>query len=362
LAAIYVTKSTKVSIGRFIWHSAQIIKSGVFTNNGSRVRTLEEKLRTKFGLREVVLMNNGTTPLLFMMAQLPVGSKVLTTPYSFVATSAAIKAMGHIPVFVDVDIETGAVDLDLVKLALQQNRVNAMLFTHVYGFPGPVRELESLSKEHNIPLYFDGAHALGVTVEGTPLLNFGDASSVSFHATKLLSCGEGGALMTTSKDLADKARRWINFGIREGLQVDLGINGKMSELQASLGLSTYPYVIKEIRRRKALWQLYKSRLAHINLVFMQSPNYSYFPVLFPDSNSREKFVDLLGNEKIFPRKYFSPSLDTLEYLEGFDASTTSKSRSIAERVVCLPSGRDVKELTIQKILRAAEVSTNNKRI
>lgn len=359
LGEINVTKSTKVSIGRLIWHTALVVKSGVFSNNGSRVRKLEEKLRSQFGLKHVVLMNNGTTPLLFMMAQLPPGSKVLTTPYSFVATSAAIKVMGHVPVFVDVATENGAVDLDLVKMALKEHRVHAMLFTHVYGFPGAVRELESLSRDHNIPLFFDGAHAISVEMEGVPILNFGNASSVSFHATKLLSCGEGGALITSSNELADKARRWINFGISEGLQVDLGVNGKMSELQACLGLSTFPYVKKEIRRRKGLWKIYYSRLAKLNLTLMRSPNFSYFPVLFPDKESREIFMEQLKNEKIFPRKYFAPSLDTLDYLYALEGSPVLNSKDLADRVVCVPSGRDVKRRTVSRIFKAAEVSTNH---
>jgi dTDP-4-amino-4,6-dideoxygalactose transaminase len=333
-----------------------VLSSGVFTNYGSRVRKLEEKLKSEFDFRHVVLMNNGTTPLLFMMSQLPPGSNVLTTPYSFVATSAAIKSMGHVPVFVDVVKDTGAVDLDLVKLALKQHQIQAMLFTHVYGFPGAVLELEMLSRDHNIPLFFDGAHAISVNMEGTSLLNFGDASSVSFHATKLLSCGEGGALITSSMDLAEKARRWINFGIKEGLQVDLGVNGKMSELQACLGLSTLPFVNKEISRRKALWQIFKSRLENFNLKFMESPNYSYFPVLFPDKLSREIFLDLLRNEEIFPRKYFSPSLDSLNYLDGLDGSPILYSKDLAERVVCLPSGRDVNRRAVSKISKAVQES------
>jgi dTDP-4-amino-4,6-dideoxygalactose transaminase len=362
LGKINVTKSTRVSTCRLIWHGMQVLKSGVFTNYGSRVKKLEEKLRTEFGLSHVVLMNNGTTPLLFMMAQLPPGSKVLTTSFSFVATSAAIKAMGHVPVFVDVDKATGSVDFELVRLALSKQRVQAMLFTHVYGFPGAVRELESLARESNIPLFFDGAHAVGVSLEGSSLLNFGTASSVSFHATKLVSCGEGGALVTSSKHMADKARRWINFGIADGLQVDLGINGKMSELQACLGLSTLPFLPQEIRRRKRLFNKFKKELQLLNLFFMASPNYSYFPVMFPDNESREKFIKLLDNEKIVPRKYFSPSLETFDFLDGQDASPIFNSKDISERVVCLPSGRDVSGRTVSRIVKAAELSTKHNRI
>jgi dTDP-4-amino-4,6-dideoxygalactose transaminase len=339
-----------------IWNLFQVLKSGVFTNYGSRVRILEAKLQSEFGYQNVVLMNNGTTPLLFMMSQLPPNSKVLTTPFSFVATSAAIKTMGQIPVFADVDIATGVVNMESVREALKEHKIQAMLFTHVYGNPGPVEELRSLASANRVPLFFDGAHALGVEFMNSPLLNFGDASSISFHATKLLSCGEGGALVTSSEDLANRARRWINFGIQDGAQVDLGINGKMSELQACLGLATFPFVRREMLRRKRLWSTYRLNLEKHYLEFMVSPNFSYFPVLFPDKESRDSFVDLLKPKGIFPRKYFSPSLDSLDFLEGLGASSVAGSKSLADRVVCLPSGRDVSKKTVSRIVEAAKKS------
>jgi dTDP-4-amino-4,6-dideoxygalactose transaminase len=340
MRAIYVTKPTRVSVLRFVFYVSRIFGSGIFTNYGQTVRTLEAKLRTEFGLENVVVMNNGTTPIMFLMSELSPGSRVLTTPFSFVATSSAIAAMGMVPVFADIDPETGGIDTERVREALQREKIHAMLFTHVYGSPCDVTALHELAREYDIPLYFDAAHAVGVDIDGTSVLNFGDASTISFHATKLMSCGEGGALVTKSEELAERARRWINFGIAEGEILSLGVNGKMSELQAAMGLSTLPNVAREIRRRTKLMSRYQSALSGVNLRFLPSPNHGYIPVILPSAEQVGLIVDALGAQGIFPRRYFYPSLDSLEFL-GSNASSLPASRDLAGRVLCLPSGRDV---------------------
>ncbi len=340
MRSIYVTKPTRISVLRFLHYASRIFVSGTFTNYGQTVRTLEAKLRDAFGLDHVVVMNNGTTPIMFLMSELSRGSRVLTTPFSFVATSSAIAAMGMVPVFADIDPETGSVDSQRVREALNQGKIDAMLFTHVYGAPCDVAALQELATEFAIPLYFDAAHAVGVDIDGTSLLNFGHASTISFHATKLMSCGEGGALVTQSKELAERARRWINFGIADGEILSLGVNGKMSELQAAVGLSTLPNVANEIRRREKLVLRYQSALAGTSLRFLPSPNHGYIPVIFPRADQVGRVVDALGSIGIFPRRYFNPSLDRLAFLAG-GAGSLPASKDLSERVLCLPSGRDV---------------------
>jgi len=340
MRAVYVTKPTRISVLRFLHYVTKIFVAGTFTNYGPTVRTLEAKLGNEFGLDHVVVMNNGTTPIMFLMSELRRGSRVLTTPFSFVATSSAISVMGMVPVFADIDPETGSVDTARVREALNQGKIDAMLFTHVYGAPCDVAALSELATEFAIPLYFDAAHAVGVDVDGTSLLNFGHASAISFHATKLMSCGEGGALVTQSEELAERARRWINFGIADGEILSLGVNGKMSELQAAVGLSTLPNVAKEIRRRGKLVSRYQSALDGTGLRFLSSPNHAYIPVVLPRADQVGSVVDALGSIGIFPRRYFNPSLDRLDFLGG-DVSSLPASKDLSERVLCLPSGRNV---------------------
>lgn len=340
MRAVYVTKPTRVSVRRFLSYALKIFVSGIFTNYGQTVRTLESKLQKEFGLDNVVVMNNGTTPIMFLMSELRPGSRVLTTPFSFVATSSAISAMGMVPVFADVVAESGSVDVERVREALAREPIDAMLFTHVYGAPCDVVSLRQIAVEFGIPLYYDAAHAVGVEVDGTSLLNFGDASTISFHATKLMSSGEGGALVTSSADLAERARRWINFGIADSKILSLGVNGKMSEIQAAIGLSTLPNVSREIRRRRKLVANYQSELAGTGLQFLPSHNHAYIPVILPSADQVAPMVEALESIGIFPRRYFYPSLDRLDFL-GDGSAKVPVARDLAERVVCLPSGRDV---------------------
>lgn len=356
--SVFVTTSTRPNLPIFAWHAISVFASKQFTNYGPKVQLLEAKIKNLFKLKNVVLMNNGTTPLIFLMSELPKGSKVLTTPFSFVATSSSIRALGLEIVFADLDPNSSKVNLREVETALSTSKIAAMLFTHVYGSPSDIAGLELLSMKYKVPLYFDAAHAIGVEVRGQSILNFGDANTISFHATKLLSCGEGGALITNSKEVADRARNWINFGIENGTITSLGINGKMSELQACLGLSTLPNLSKEMKRRSRLLKKYQDLLTDSPIVWLDSPNYSYFPALFPNKESLDAFIKITNREGIYPRKYFSPSLSELDFLNGQSVSGTPNSEDISARIVCLPSGRDVKSRVMNRVVAAANLALN----
>ena len=342
---VQVTKPTRFSTWGFFWRVRKVIASRQFTNGGPQVKALETKLAEKFGLRNVVLMNNGTTPLLFLLSRLKPGSVVLTTPFSFVATSSAIKTMGLALQFVDINPVSGHISLPDVKSALESGTVDAMLFTHIYGNPGEVEGLMDLSSSFNVPLYFDGAHAIGVMHKGESLLSYGAASTVSFHATKLVSAGEGGALMTGDDDLAAEARHWINFGIQAGNIHAIGINGKMSELQAALGLATLESLDREVERRRRLVRRYQNEMPE-ELTFFDSPNFSYIPVLFTDELILLTFIESAQFKGIYPRRYFYPALPDVDILNE-QGHSYPNATTFAARVLCLPSGDDVSPRTVR---------------
>jgi dTDP-4-amino-4,6-dideoxygalactose transaminase len=355
---VQVTKPTRFSTFGFLWTILKVVASKQFTNSGPCVRELEQRLSARFNLKNIVLMNNGTTPLLFLLSRLKPGSVVLTTPFSFVATSSVIKTMGHVVKFVDIDPDLGLISIPAVKSALEARGIDAMLFTHVYGNPGEVDRLEGLSREFDVPLYFDGAHAVGVMHDGESLLSYGAASTVSFHATKLVSAGEGGALVCADDRLAEEARRWINFGIYAGTIHGVGINGKMSELQAALGLSTLKSMDREIVRRQRLVHWYREEMPK-DTVFIVSPNFSYIPILLPNERSLLAFVNLAQEKGIHPRRYFHPALSDISYLNEDKQHSCPNASEFAARVLCLPSGDDVNRRTIRSLATIARLAITN---
>lgn len=347
---VHVTLAQRPRLFRLMRLISQVLKSNQYTNDGPLARRLEMALIEKFDVKHVVLMNNGTSPLLFLMSLFPKGSKVLTTPYSFIATSSAIKLLGLELEYIDVSRRTGLVEVDQVRSKLEAEHYSAMLFTHVYGQPCAPESLEELSLTYGVPLFFDAAHAIGVRHANQPLFSFGLASSTSFHATKLLSTGEGGALITNDEALAGRARLWRNFGIDSGEIRSLGVNAKMSEFQAALGLANLKNLDREIRRRHQMRKAYETLLTDFDVTFLDSPNNSYFPVVLPSKEIVLAFLDELKKDNIYPRRYFYPSLDSLDFLGAHPPQ--SNSHWLSERVVCLPSGPDATPKVLKNIFDA----------
>lgn len=348
---IYVTKSRPPNTFLLFIRLIKILITGQYTNDARNNQALENRLSAFLQADHVVLMENGTSPISFLLSRFPSGSKILTTPFSFVATSSSIVSLGHVPVFVDIDEVHATISVSEVSKRLKSGDIAAMLFTHVYGEPCDFVALERLSKEYSIPLYFDGAHALGVVLDdGRSLLNAGHASTVSFHATKILSTGEGGALITNDPDLANQARAWRNFGIESGVIRSVGLNAKMAELPAALGLVNLRKVKNEISRRKRLFEVYRREFEQFGDRFLSSPNGSYFPLVARNEEVLFKFLASANSSRIFPRRYFYPSLNTLSFLSEEKMSCPA-SEYLASRVVCLPSGHDVSPKIVKEIAR-----------
>jgi dTDP-4-amino-4,6-dideoxygalactose transaminase len=320
----------------------QIWERNWLTNNGPLLVELEHQLKNYLGVEYLSVMTNGTITLQTILKTLPRKGKILTTPFSYIATSSALLWEDFIPVFIDIDPFTFNADANKAE-ALIDNQTVGALITHCFGVPCDMAAWEVLSKKHNIPIIYDAAHAFGVKINDTSILNFGYASSLSFHATKLYHTIEGGAVVTHSASLDKEMTLRRNFG-HDGPEIfsAVGINGKNSEFHAAMGLVNLRYIDSILASRKRQYQYYKQQLSSsdIELTFQHIPdqvtyNYSYFPVLFPDEETLLRIVTLLNQNEIYPRRYFYPSLNDLSFTKIFEGATPI-AKSISKRILCLP--------------------------
>jgi dTDP-4-amino-4,6-dideoxygalactose transaminase len=321
------------------------------TNRGELVLELEEKLKDYLSISNIIVTNNGTIPLQIALKLLGNKGEIITTPFSYVATTAAIVWGNCTPVFVDIHPEYLTIDETKIEAAIT-DKTTAILATHVFGNPCNVAEIEAIAKKHNLKVIYDAAHCFGVKYNGKSIFEYGDISTCSFHATKLFHTGEGGAMFTKDADLQHKLFYSHNFGHKTALTFyGLGINGKMSELQAAMGLAVLPNMQQIISERKKVVNYYNSNLNLSKLQVIQIRentywNYSYYPVIF---NSEEQLLNvqkILNDNQIFPRRYFYPSLNTIEYTKG---KIMPISESIASIIMCLPLYVGLSTVELEKI-------------
>ncbi len=322
------------------------------TNRGELVLELEEKLKKYLKVNHILVTNNGTIPIQIALKLLGNGGEIITTPFSYVATSAAIVWEHCKPIFVDINPEYLTIDETKIEAAIT-NKTSAILATHVFGNPCHVEAIEAIAKKYNLKVIYDAAHAFGVTYKGNSIFDYGDLSTCSFHATKLFHTGEGGALFTKDAELQHQLFYSHNFGHNGPLAFHgLGVNGKISELQAAMGLAVLPHMQTILAERKRVVDFYNQNL---NLDKIQTLkirentqwNYSYFPVVFKDEATLLQVQKDLNAQNIFPRRYFYPSLNTIDYL---GKQKMPVSESIASRVLCLPLFKELTEMELIKIL------------
>jgi dTDP-4-amino-4,6-dideoxygalactose transaminase len=320
----------------------QIWDNNWLTNNGPLLIELEQQLKAYLGVNYLMMMTNGTVTLQALLKTLPRKGKILTTPFSYIATCSAILWEGFTPVFVDIDPLTFNADPGQAEQYIDKDTAG-VLITHCFGLPCDVAGWDTLSKKHDLPVIYDAAHAFGVQVGKESILNFGYASSLSFHATKLFHTVEGGAVVTTSPIIDREMLLRRNFG-HDGQDTfsEVGINGKNSEFHAAMGLVNLKYIHEILASRKDQYHYYLQHLEHegLNLSFQHIPdevtyNYSYFPVVFPSEEILLQVFTSLQQKEIFPRRYFYPSLNTLPFTKMFDGHTPVAER-ISRTVLCLP--------------------------
>ena len=283
-------------------------------------------------------MNNGTIPIQIALKVLGKGGEVITTPFSYVATTSAIVWEGCTPVFVDIHPKYLTIDETKIEAAIT-DKTTCILATHVYGNPCNVIEIERIAKKHSLKVIYDAAHAFGVTYQGKSIFEYGDVSTCSFHATKLFHTGEGGALFCKDADLFHQLYYSHNFGHDGPLAFHgLGINGKMSELQAAMGLAVLPYMQEILKERNKVVVCYDEnlkmdRLGRLKLRKETDWNSAYYPVLFESENQLMEVQKSLQTAEVFPRRYFYPSLTQLPYVPQ---STCEIASDVSSRILCLP--------------------------
>lgn len=345
---ITVTSPLLPSLDEFIPYLEKIWDSKWITNNGQFHRQLEEALAEYLGVEYISLFTNGTLPLITALQAMGIGGEVITTPYSFVATTHALWWNGIKPVFVDIDPATCNIDPSKIEAAITE-RTTAIMPVHCYGMPCDTAAIQTIADRHGLKVIYDAAHAFGVKVGGTSVLQAGDMSTLSFHATKVFNTVEGGALVCHDAETKKHIDHLKNFGFAgETSVVAPGINSKMDEIRSAFGLLNLKQVDQAIEARKAVANRYREALRPVKgvHVFEDMPgvrhNYSYFPILIDEAEygmSRDELYFKMKEQNVLGRRYFYPlisTFDTYKGLESSDPANLPVATRIADQVICLP--------------------------
>ncbi|MCH3881563.1 MULTISPECIES: DegT/DnrJ/EryC1/StrS family aminotransferase [Tenacibaculum] len=332
------------------------------TNNGSLVKKLELDLTNHLKTNNLLFVNNGTTALQLAIKALDLRGEIITTPFSFVATTSSIVWENCKPIFVDINNETLNIDPIKIEAAIT-SKTSAILATHVFGNPCDVEAIEIIAKKHNIKVIYDGAHAFGIKVNGKSIFDYGDISICSTHATKIFHTIEGGFLVTKNITLFKKLKSMRNFGFKDSVSFShLGINAKNSEFHAAMGILNLKYFNNILDRRKELTQLYDKSLKNLNLVYQKieqriNKNYSFYPILLDSEKKLLSCVKELEKEQIFARRYFYPSLSSsLNYIK--EKKELPIAEDISSRILCLPLFYDLDKKDV-KLISGILVKTIN---
>lgn len=363
---INVTKSYLPPLEEYTKYLERVWHSGWLTNGGELVLELEEQLKEYLDVKHLFFVSNGTIALQLAIKALGLRGEIITTPFSYVATTNAILWERCIPVFVDIHPSNLCIDVEQIERAITEN-TEAILAVHVYGLPCNVKRIEQIARKYDLKVMYDAAHAFGTTVDGKSVAHYGDVSTFSFHATKIFHTVEGGAVVTNDDEAARKLFLYRSFGHRDDDYFTIGINGKNSEFHAAMGLCNLPLMEKFIRQRRMLVKGYDAILRSVPLLKRpalpaeETYNYAYYPVVFPSEIMLLAVKEKLKKNGINARRYFHPSLNTLPFV---DATKCPYSESVAPRVLCLPlfheldSGdvRAIAQIVRKEVLKAVTVN------
>lgn len=350
---ITVTKTFFPPIEDYQSHLNRIWDNQWLTNRGELVIELETKLKAYLDIHKIIAMTNGTLPIQIALNAFGNEGDIITTPFSYVATTSSIVWEKCTPVFVDIHPEFLTIDETKIEAAITEN-TTAILATHVFGNPCDVEAIETIAKKHNLMVIYDAAHSFGVTYKNKSMFNYGDVSTCSFHATKLFHTGEGGALICNDETIYKEMYFRHNFGHANALEFHgLGINAKMSELQAAMGLSVLPYMETIIDERKKVVDYYNrhisdERFQKISIRPGTKWNYAYYPIVL---SSEEELLNVQNNlieQKIVVRRYFFPSLEALPYVNSDQCPI---AKDISSRVMCLPLYVGLTEANLEDIVK-----------
>lgn len=351
---INVTKTFLPPLAEYVKYLEGVWERCHLTNHGPLVNELEEKLKEFLGVKHFFFTNNGTIALQIAIKALDLKGEIITTPFSYVATSSSIVWENATPVFVDIYPSSFTIDASRIEAAITP-RTSAILATHVYGIPCDVEAIEKIAAKHKLKVIYDAAHAFGVKYRKISILNYGDISTLSFHATKLFHTVEGGGIATNDDDLAHRIAYMRNFGHKGQEEFwGLGINGKSSEIHAAMGLCLFPQIDHILSTRKKLFESYDRFFKQLNLELRKPVvpdhvdyNYAYYPVVFESEKKLLTVRDNLNANYIYPRRYFYPTLHTLSYIEN--APQLPVAEEISAKVLCLPLYHDLSIDNIKRI-------------
>lgn len=349
---INVTKTYLPNKEKYKSYIDEIYASGQITNNGQMLKRLEKRLSEYLGVKNLILVANGTVALEIAYRTLGLKGFAITTPFSFVATTSSLVTNGLLPIFADIDPKTFNIDPSNIEALITPN-TSAIVATHVFGNACDVEKIDAIAKKHRLKVIYDGAHAFNVNYQGKSIAHYGDITTLSFHATKLFHTIEGGALIINDDELVQKARYLINFGIKNQEEIpELGTNAKMNEFEAAMGLCILDDLEALHVRRKNVYECYEKALEDIVKFQEQNPdatqNYGYFPILLENEMQLKRVQSALNQHEIFPRRYFYPSLDTLSYIEPKQVCPVS--RDVANRILCLPMYAQLEKNNQEKII------------
>lgn len=307
------------------------------TNNGPLVNELEIQLKEYLGVNHILFVSNGTIALQLGIKALNLKGEIITTPFSYIATTTSIIWEGCKPVFVDILPDRLTINPDQIEAAITP-QTSAILATHVYGIPCEVEKIQKVAEKHDLKVIYDGAHAFGVKVNGKSIFEYGDISTCSFHATKIFHTIEGGGVITKDPELLKRMAYLRNFG-HDGFEKfnGIGINGKNSEFHAAMGLAVLPYMKEIQEKRSEQVNFYKEFLSGIQVRYpateeINEYNHAYFPIIFSSVETLLKSMKALEDHGIGSRRYFYPGLNQLDYTQG----NCPNSDLIVDKVLCLP--------------------------
>lgn len=357
--AINVTKSFLPPIEEYQEIIKGIWENTWLTNNGPLVRKLEEQLKEYLNVENLLFVGNGTIAIQIALKALNLTGEIITTPFSYCATTTSILWENLQPVFVDIESKTFNINADLIEAAVTE-KTSAIMATHVYGRPCDVEKIEEIAKKYNLKVIYDGAHGFGATYKGKSVLSFGDITTCSFHATKVFHSIEGGCIVCNDNDLTKKLELYRSFGHKNDDYYTMGINGKNSEFHAAMGLCNLPKVADIINNRRIVSEKYDALLnweklsRPTNNIAGFEYNYAYYPVLLASEAKLLQVTEALKKEDITPRRYFYPSLNQLPYLDFYNPCPVSEN--IAQRALSLPLYYD---LALEDVERIASIINEN---
>ncbi len=343
---INVTRPYLPPLEKYVGYLQRIWDRNHLTNQGPVLTSLEERLREYLGVKHLMVVSNGTIALQLAIKALDLQGEIITTPFSYVATTNSILWEKCTPRFVDIRPEDFNLDPDLIEAAITEH-TTAIMAVHVYGYPCDVERIQSIASRHNLRVIYDGAHAFGVKWQNRSLLDYGDVSTLSFHATKLFHTVEGGAVIARDPEVLNRMKRYATFGHVGDDYYCVGVNGKMNEFAAAMGHCVLDDMDHILRTRKEICEQYDALLSSSQVQVVKSRfskslgwNYAYYPILFPNELSLLKAISRLNTLGIFPRRYFYPTLNELPFVNG---ESCPVSEDVAKRVLCLPLYPGLKE-------------------